>query len=172
MEELIKLNSRSREQSQWRQTGQKIKFALKKDELDSKISRLDASTSMLSRLRVAGGLLQDEGQQSSSSRRTEKLTAFLNKLQRYTRCLYFAIADGCATGCHSLHRSKLFLEDRSAPLLRKKPKVSFQIELASLPISAEGNAWHYAHVEVLDNEHIRPATTQSVPSSSFLEHDD
>ncbi|KAL8832344.1 MAG: hypothetical protein Q9170_004914 [Blastenia crenularia] len=132
LSDLIKSHTNSTRDTLWRQTSQKFKFALKKDELDQKISELDASTSMLSRLRVAGGLIQDDDQQPSSSRRIEKLSNFLNKIQSYTSRLYSAIGESCSMSCHPLHRFKLYLEDQSAPLLRKKPQIFFRIE--ALPV--------------------------------------
>ncbi|KAL8915411.1 MAG: hypothetical protein Q9172_006889 [Xanthocarpia lactea] len=78
--ELINIHAGPTAPSRWRQTSQKIKFALKKEELERKISELDASTSMLSRLRVAGGALQDDDQQMSSSRTIAKLSHFLSKI--------------------------------------------------------------------------------------------
>ncbi|KAL8931142.1 MAG: hypothetical protein Q9208_000246 [Pyrenodesmia sp. 3 TL-2023] len=163
--ELINTHASPTAPSRWRQTNQKIKFALKKEELDRKISELDVSTSMLSRLRVAGGALQDDDQPTASSRRIAKLSHFLSKVQRYTSCLYFAIANGCSTSCHPLHRFKLYLENWSAPLLRKKPQILFRIE--SLPVSApaELKVWCSAHVEALaedeeEEEQTKPTMGQ------------
>ena len=160
--ELINIHAGPTAPSRWRQTSQKIKFALKKEELDRMISELDASTSMLSRLRVAGGALQDDDQQTSSSRTIAKLSHFLSKVQRYTSCLYFAIADGCSMTCHPLHRFKLYLENWSAPLLRKKPQILFRIESLPLSASAELKVWYSAHVEALADEEEEEEQTKSV----------
>lgn len=163
--DLINLHANSTKTSRWRQTSQKFKFALEKEELDQKISELDMSTSMLSRLRVAGGLLQDDDQLPSSGR-IRRLTGFLNKAQRYTSDLYSAIRESCPTSCHTLHRFKLYLEDQSAPLLRKKPQISFRIEALPVPTPAELRAWYYAHVETLEEEYTGTKTKSALEPHS------
>ncbi|KAL8676088.1 MAG: hypothetical protein Q9186_007356, partial [Xanthomendoza sp. 1 TL-2023] len=164
--DLINTHSTSSGNTRWRETSQKFKFALKKDELDQKISELNASTLMLSRLRVAGGLIQDDTQHPTSSRSIEKLSNFLSKIQKHTRRLYFAIADGCSSSCHPLHRFKLYLEDRSAPLLKRKPAVYFRIESLPSPNHTELHTWHCAHVEALEEEQIRSKTEKGSQSQS------
>ncbi|KAL8669620.1 MAG: hypothetical protein Q9168_005795 [Polycauliona sp. 1 TL-2023] len=160
--DLIDIYSSSTGLSQWSQTSQKIKFALKKDELVQKISELNDSTKMLERLRVAGGMLQDDDRPASSSPRLKKLSSFLNKIQKFSGRLYFAIADACNPGCHPLHSFKLYLEDRSAPLLKKNPRVFFRIE----PLSTDDKAWYCTHVEAFEEEQARPTTTNVARSSS------
>ncbi|KAL8816326.1 MAG: hypothetical protein Q9223_004640 [Gallowayella weberi] len=155
LDSLIDVYWTSSGNARWRETSQKFKFALKKDELDQKISELNASTLMLSRLRVAGGLIQDDTQQATHSRSIEKLSNFLGKIQKHTHRLYFAIANGCSSTCHPLHRFKLYLEDRSAPLLKRKPAVHFRIESLPSPNDMEIQAWHGAHVEALEEEQTR-----------------
>ncbi|KAL8810331.1 MAG: hypothetical protein Q9200_002668 [Gallowayella weberi] len=166
LDSLIDVYWTSSGNARWRETSQKFKFALKKDGLDQKISELNASTLMLSRLRVAGGLIQDDTQQATHSRSIEKLSNFLGKIQKHTHRLYFAIANGCSSTCHPLHRFKLYLEDRSAPLLKRKPAVHFRIESLPSPNDMEIQAWHGAHVEALEEEQTRLQIRQGPHSKS------
>ena len=152
LKKLTEANAFAAEGVGWRQTGRRIKFALKKDELDQKIDNLNKSTKMLSRLRISGDFMHDEDIPVSPSRTTAKLTTFLSKVQKYSSCLYSAISAGWAIGCHSSHRTNLYLADCSAPMLRKKPLVSFQIELGSMAASKARNAWHYVQVDVLNDD--------------------
>ena len=149
---MIDNHSPRTELSRWQKTSQKIKFALKKEELDRKITELDASTLMLSRLRIAGSSLQDNDQRGLASRSIVKLSSFLSKVHEYTKNLYFAIASGCPKSCHSLHRFKLYLEDWSAPLLKKKPTISFRIESFPLPPAEGHREWHAANVQALTED--------------------
>ncbi|KAL8801036.1 MAG: hypothetical protein Q9182_004728 [Xanthomendoza sp. 2 TL-2023] len=166
LDNLIDIYSASSGTAHWRETSQKFKFALKKDELDQKISELNDSTLMLSRLRVAGSLIQEDTPQATHSRSIEKLSNFLGKIQKHTQSLYFAIADGCSSSCHPLHRFKLYLEDRSAPLLKRKPAIHFRIESLPSPNDTELQAWHCAHVEALEEEPTLSKTRQESQARS------
>ncbi|KAI4142923.1 MAG: hypothetical protein LQ341_003066 [Variospora aurantia] len=170
---LIETHSTPNGKFGWRETGQKIKFALKKDELDRMISELDASTSMLSKVHVAGAGMQDDDPQGTSSRTIEKLSTFLNRIQRYSSPLYSAIAGGCSFTCHDLHRFKLYLEDRSAPLLRKKTQISFRVECNPIRNSAPPEECYCAYVEAVDEEQTQlveaadQSKSQKVPTVAF-----
>ncbi|KAL8974342.1 MAG: hypothetical protein Q9197_001414 [Variospora fuerteventurae] len=170
---LIETHSTPTEKFGWREAGQKIKFALKKDELDRLIAELDASTSMLRKVHVAGAGMQHDDPQFLSSRTIEKLSIFLNKIQRYSSPLYSAIAGGCSLSCHDMHRFKLYLEDRSAPLLRKKTQISFRVECNPIPNSAPPEECYCAHVEAVDEEQTQQveaagqSKSQRIPTVAF-----
>ncbi|KAL9015977.1 MAG: hypothetical protein Q9185_006655 [Variospora sp. 1 TL-2023] len=165
---LIGTHSTPTEKFGWREAGQKIKFALKKDELDRMIAELDASTSMLRKVHVAGAGMQDDDPQFLSSRTIEKLSIFLNKIQRYSSALYSAIAGGCSLSCHDMHRFKLYLEDRFAPLLRKKTQISFQVECNPIRNSASPEECYCAHVEAVDEEQTQLVEAAGQPKSQRI----
>lgn len=160
LEKLIKANSATARMSGWRETGKKFKFALEKKELEQKIADLNASTVMLNRVRSSIDSIHIEGVQSSSSRTIARLANFLAKIRRYTGSLHSAISAGCSTDCHPVHRTNLYLEDRSGPLLKKKPLVTFKIELASIAECATTSDWHHAQIDILDDEQAQAPVPQ------------
>lgn len=152
---LIKANARNDHSSQWRQVSGKIRFALKKEELDARISELNASRKMLSSLRKNGELLKDDVTQPSTSRATDKLVKFLSQIHKHTEHLYSAIADTISTQCHASHRTQLYLEDRSAPLQRKQSRIRFRVGIMPNLSSATKGPWRYAEVEVREGNHMK-----------------
>ncbi|KAL6718530.1 hypothetical protein ACLMJK_004622 [Lecanora helva] len=155
LEGLIR-NNAMQKKSILSQTVQKIKFALNKDEVDRLISELDASTVKMSRFRGLGERLQDEGT-PSSSRTVATFATFLRKVQTYSNHLYSAISAGCSINCHPSHTTNIYLEDRSAPLLRKKAlksPVTFNIELVSDTETPKEPTQRHANIQVVvEDEH-------------------
>lgn len=126
LEELIKANSKPNGNFDLRG---KIKFSMKKEELEQKIAELDKSTIMLERLRLSGSLMHDENI-NSSSRTITKLAGFLHSIRKHANSLYSAISSGWAAGCHAEHRIRLYLENRSAPLQKERSIITFKLDLA------------------------------------------
>lgn len=128
----------------------RIKFSIQKDELDQRISELDNSTKMLSRLRLSGALMHEENVQSSS-RTITKLAAFLHKIQGHAASLHSAISSSWALGCHPEHRTNLYLENRSATLTREKPQVTFKLDVGFIRQSTDSSIlWHKAQIDLLE----------------------
>jgi len=128
----------------------RIKFSLQKDELDQRISELDYSTKMLGRLRLSGVLMHEDSIQSSS-RTIAKLAAFLQKIQGHAASLHSAISASWAVGCHTEHWTNLYLENRSAPLMREKPRVTFMLDVGVITQSRNSSIlWHKAQIDLLE----------------------
>ena len=67
---------------------------------------------------------------TNSSRTTAKLAGFLQNVRKHANSLYSAISSGWAAGCHAEHRTRLYLENRSAPLQKERSNVTFKLDLA------------------------------------------
>ena len=96
----------------------KIKFSLKKDELESRIAELNEATTILRRVRDTS-VSRTELTVESTSRTVAKFTAALNVVRDHAHRLYSAIS--CAyTSCHPKHETRLYLESRSALMKKNK----------------------------------------------------
>ena len=130
----------------------RIKFSLRKDELERRISELIRSTDSLRRLRETSALLYDTSTQSSS-RTITKFATFLQVIQRHAQSLYGAIAQRLAWGCHHEHGAKFYLEGRSAMLLKKALPIDFKLAIEALEAGvAEGNLRYEIRIDVLEND--------------------
>ena len=130
----------------------RIKFSLRKDELERQISELISSTDSLRRLRETSALLCDNSTQSSS-RSITKFATCLQRIQRHAQSLYGAIAQRLARGCHHEHGAKFYLEGRSAILLKRALPLGFKLAFEALEAGVtEGNLHHEIGIDVLEND--------------------
>ncbi|KAJ5908063.1 hypothetical protein N7495_000745 [Penicillium taxi] len=131
-------------QAQPRKNGQfeftkRIKFSVRKEDLQRQIYELDESTKTLSRLRDHSIARQNVTTQPRS-RAITRFTAALNIVQNYAQCLYSAVSYGCIAGCHPEHEARLFLQTRWPEMDQKYPKslkmtaVSFTLTFSPRPI--------------------------------------
>ena len=131
----------------------RIKFSLRKDELERRISELIRSTDSLRRLRETSASLHDNSTQSSS-RTITKFALFLQGIQRHAQSLYGAIAQRRAWGCHHEHGAKFYLEGRSAILLKRALPFNFKLAIEALEAGVtEGNLHSEIRIDVLENDH-------------------
>ncbi|CAD6592622.1 MAG: hypothetical protein ASARMPREDX12_006281 [Alectoria sarmentosa] len=129
----------------------RIKFSLKKDELQRRIGELINATNTLRRLRETTVSLHDNGIQSSS-RTIAKFATFLQLIQRHADSLYGAIAQRLASGCHYEHGTKFYLEGQSAVLQKKLLPIDFKLAIEAPQARAvEGNIRHEICIEVLED---------------------
>ena len=130
----------------------RIKFILRKDELERQISELIKSTDSLRRLREMSSSLYDNSTQSSS-RTTAKFANFLEGIQRHAQSLYGAMAQRLAWGCHHEHEAKFYLEGQSAIFLKKALPLNFRLAIEALEAGVtEGNLRHEIRIDVLEND--------------------
>lgn len=129
----------------------RIKFSLKKDELDRRITEIIESTNSLKRLRETSASLYDSSIQSSSPT-IAKFAFFLQRIQRHANSLYIALAQKLASGCHQEHGTRFYLEGQSAILQKEPLPISFKlgIEGVEAPV-VEGNLRHEVCIEVLED---------------------
>ena len=130
----------------------RIKFSLRKDELERRISELIRSTDSLRRLRETSASLYDNSTHSSS-RTITKFANFLQGIQRHAQSLYGAIAQRLAWGCHHDHGAKFYLDGRSAIFLKRALPLGFKLAIEALEAGVtEANLRHEIGIEVLEND--------------------
>ena len=138
----------------------KIKFSLKKDELENRIGELNDATTTLRRVRDTS-VSRTELTVESTSRMVAKFTAALNVVRDNAHRLYSAIS--CAyTSCHPKHETRLYLESRSALMRKnrshKKEPIAFTMAFphdkptpsSNRPVSTL--SCYEAEIKVLDEE--------------------
>ena len=141
----------------------RIKFSLKKDELDRRITEIVESTNSLKRLRETSASLHDNS--ISSSRTIAKFALFLQRIHRYANSLYGAIAQKLASGCHHEHGTRFYLEGQSAILQKKPLPINFNLAIEAVEARMlEGNRCHEVCIEALENN---PAEYDLSISSQF-----
>ena len=135
-----------------------MKFALKKQDFDIKLARLDASTRMLDRLAASARAVQQQ-QIHMPSRRARKMATFLSLVQENANRLYTAVARSWTAECHQEHNTKLHLDPRSTHFqgvsgrIKHTKPVVFNISLSTdAQIVAALDAEPKIVVEVLDDD--------------------
>ncbi|KAL9073987.1 MAG: hypothetical protein Q9161_002609 [Pseudevernia consocians] len=148
LKEVLRANERKEGKYEFKK---RIKFSLKKDELERRINKLIEATNSLRQLREISALLHDNGIQSSP-RTIAKFAMFLQRVQQHANSLYGAIAQRLASGCHCEHGAKFYLEGQSAVLLKKPPPINFGLAFeAPKPSTVEGDQRHEIRIEVLED---------------------
>ena len=148
LKELLRANESKEGKYEFRK---RIKFSLKKDELDRRITEIIESTNSLKRLRETSASLHDNGIQSSS-RTIAKFAYFLQRIQGHANSLYVALAQKLASGCHHQHGTRFYLEGQSAILQKKPLPINFKLAIEAVEARiGKGNLRHEVCVEVLED---------------------
>ena len=148
LKELLRANERKDGKYEFKK---RIKFSLKKDDLDRRISEIIASTNSLKRLRETNASLHDTGT-PSSSRTIAKFASFLQRIQRHANLLYVAIAQKLVSGCHHEHRTRFYLEGQSAILQKEPFAINFKLAIEAVEARmVAGNLRHEVCIEVLED---------------------
>ncbi|CAI7586430.1 unnamed protein product [Penicillium pancosmium] len=119
----------------------RIKFSIRKEELQQQIVELNDCNEILSRLRIRSAEVKSITAQPMS-RTIAKLATTLNGIQNYAQRLYSAISSGCMAECHLEHEARLFLQTRSSEMDTKHQKsfkkttLSFSIAFSPRPVSS------------------------------------
>ncbi len=129
----------------------RIKFSLKKDELERRIKELIEATNSLRRIREQSASLHDDGRQSHS-RTIAKFAIFLQRIQRQANSLYGAIAQSLPPECHYEHGAKFYLEGQSGILQKKPLPINFRLDIeAPEARTVEGGQRHEISIGVLED---------------------
>ena len=131
--------------------GKRIKFSIKKDELDGLIKELDESGIMLSRLRTSRTAIYDQSTQTAS-RTSTKLCLFLNRIREHILSLHSALHQGWMSGCHPQHRVCLYLDGNSAPLRKMKIPIEFKLALPDPESSPTNLTLEETRVAIMDDD--------------------
>ena len=149
LKELLRANESKGGRYQFRK---RIKFSLRKDELERRIIELTESTNSLRRLRETSASLYDNATQSSS-RTITKLAGSLQGIQRHAESLYGAIAQKLSCGCHHEHGTKFYLESRSAVLQKGSLPIDFNLTIEAPETGMPERKPRYEIcIEVLEND--------------------
>ena len=149
LKEVLKANECKDGKYQFRK---RIKFSLKKDDLERRIRALIESTDSLRRLREISASLYDNSSQSSS-RTFTKIAISLQGIQRHAESLYGAIAQKLACGCHHEHGTNFYLEGQSPILTKKSLPIDFKLAIEAPEVGmTEGNLRHEIRIEVLEDD--------------------
>ena len=149
LKELLKANERKEGKYEFKK---RIKFSLKKDELDRRITEIIASTDSLKRLRETNASLHNTGSHSSS-RNIAKFASFLQRIQRHASTLYVAIAQKLASGCHHEHGTRFYLDGQSAILQKRPLAINFKLAIEAVEARmVAGNLRHEVCIEVLEDD--------------------
>ena len=147
LKELLRANERKEGKYEFKK---RIKFSLKKDELDRRIAEIIEATSSLKRLRKTSASLYDNGM--SSSRTIARFAFFLQRVHQHTNSLYVAIVRKLASGCHHEHGTRFYLEGQSAILQKKPLPIHFKFGIETVEAHmVERNRCHEVCIEVLEN---------------------
>ncbi|KAJ5739887.1 hypothetical protein N7533_012671 [Penicillium manginii] len=130
----------------------RIKFSIRKEDLQKQIAELNDCNEALSRLRIRSAEVKSFAAQPMS-RTIAKFASVLNGVQNYAQRLYSAISSGCTDECHLEHETRLFLQTRSSemntkhqkPQILKQTPLSFSITFSPRPVSS--------HPEFLGNKY-------------------
>ncbi|KAL2782475.1 hypothetical protein BJX66DRAFT_192514 [Aspergillus keveii] len=130
----------------------KIKFALQKEDVDTQITELEATTKILSRINKQSTRKEAVAVQSSS-RTITNLASTLASIRKSAERLYFAISQGYLHTCHDRHEVQLFLQTRSSliqevkPRTRKNVPVGFAVAFCAAVDTGSGKEpWSYKTV--------------------------
>lgn len=149
LNELVKANKSKNGKYEFKR---RIRFSLKKNGLDRRISHLREAINDLGKLRELSALRHENSVQYCS-RTMEKFAVYLQRVQGHANSLYGAIAHRLASGCHSEHGTKFYLEGQSAGLQKKPLPINFNLDLQALEASIVGRDLdHQIHIEVLEDD--------------------
>ena len=130
----------------------RIKFALRRDELEERISDLVDSINRLGKLRDISASLQDYSIQHCS-RTMAEVAAFLQHVQDNAKLLYGAMERELASGCHNEHATRFYLEGHSAVLQKRQMPTIFKLALEAPEARMVGQDLdREISIEVLDDD--------------------
>ncbi|KUM57667.1 hypothetical protein ACN42_g9514 [Penicillium freii] len=141
----------------------KIKFALKKDDLERHIKDLENATNNLSRIRDYSRLRTPVTLQSTSSPASRIMSSF-DAIRSHACRLYATISTAYAETCHPEHEAHLFLQSRAKSLLAKGPKprkspVTFTISFGQVGPDDRCSPSQATKVRILEGDTFTPEST-------------
>lgn len=147
LKELLRANERKEGKYQYKK---RIRFSLKKDELEQQIRKLIETTNTMRKLRDLTATLNDSSSHSLS-RTIAKFATFLQGIRGHAKLLYEAIAQRLACGSHHEHGTKFHLGGQAAVLRTNLKPLSFKLAIEAQEAGTrEGSVQYEVGVEVLE----------------------
>lgn len=171
---MLAIKSDSTLNPEGREVWKRLKFSLRREDLERKIAELDSCTRMLERLRVIGISIYEQTA-ITTSKKSAKLVRILNNVRKRALLLYNAVSPKWALTCHKNHSTTLILEDRLETDMRRSQKrlsdtqpVDFKLLLrAEEPKLDRKILWHDADIDVLEPKPNNIACTPLASSVRF-----
>ncbi|PGH26816.1 hypothetical protein AJ80_01582 [Polytolypa hystricis UAMH7299] len=136
----------------------KIKFSLRKEDLDAQITELERSAKVWSRINKQS-MRGEAVAVQSNSRTITKFASALATIRSSAHRLYSAISRGYVDSCHEQHEAQLFLQTRSALIQGpkqkslKKPPVPFEVAFCVAAVTPGQGVWSYkTEVQVIEKD--------------------
>lgn len=126
----------------------RLKFTMRKDDLQRAIAELDGCTLMLSRLRVISTLVHEQST-LCVSQKTAKMVKLAHKVRESAAALHGAISRSWNRQCHTAHHAHLYLStrldcfERSAPKRRPDQSAVPEFKVALEGLTGSANKVHF-----------------------------
>ena len=131
--------------------GKRIKFSVKKDELDELIAALKDSRRSLED--IARARVTKDVALPTSSPGAVRLARFFNRIQGHAIDLYSSIHAAWADECHSNHTTRFLLNSWSKAISTKqKPRIVFEVAFVSSSRPGGVESCKEVGVELLNDE--------------------
>ena len=146
----------------------RIKFSVKKDELDELIAALKESRQSLED--IARARVTKDVPLPTSSPKATGLARFFDQIQGHANNLYSAICTAWADDCHVHHATRFLLNSwpEAISTRRKKPRIAFKVAFAHGSQPGETESCKEVGVEILDEDDVEEqATNQYVLRGMF-----
>ena len=135
----------------------RIKFSVKKDELDELIATLKESRRSLEDITRAH--VNKDVTPLTSSPGSVRLAKFFDQIQGHAIGLYFGIRAAWANQCHSNHVARLFLNSWSEVFsTKRKPRIAFEVAFAFSSQPSGIESCKGVGIEILEEEDIEEQT--------------
>lgn len=136
----------------------RIKFSVKKDELDELIAALKDSRRSLED--IARARVNKDVALLTSSPRAVHLARFFDRIQGHAISLYSGICAAWADECHPNHAARFLLNSWSEAIsTRRKPHIAFEVAFASYSQPGGMEPCKEVGVEILNEDDIEEAAT-------------
>ena len=132
----------------------RIKFSVKKDELDELIAALKESRQSLED--IARAHVTKDVPLPTSSPKATGLARFYDRIQGHANNLYSAICTAWADNCHVIHTTRFLLNSwpEAISTRRKKPRIAFRVAFAYGSQPGEMESCEEVGVEILDEDDV------------------
>lgn len=148
----------------------RIRFSVKKDELDELIAALKESRQSLED--IARARVTKDVPLPTSSHKATGLARFFDQIQGHASDLYSAISTAWADNCHVDHTTRFLLKSwpEAISTRRKKPRIAFKVAFAYGSQPGELEACKEIGVEILDEDDVEEQATYPYVLRSMFCH--
>ncbi|KAL8703265.1 MAG: hypothetical protein Q9201_003546 [Fulgogasparrea decipioides] len=146
----------------------RIKFSVKKDELDELIADLRDSRRSLEDIARARINTTKDVALPVFSPRAVRLARLFDQIQRHALGLYFGIRAAWADQCHLNHAARFLLNSWSGAIsTKRKPRIAFKVAFASSSQSDGMESCKEVGVEILNEDDVEEQTTDQACTVRF-----